>query len=71
TELLVAANLPVQPPSQMSISQFLQLMARDKKVLDGQLRLVLLKKLGEAFVTSDVELVDVSAVLAAAGVQDA
>lgn len=71
TKLLVAANLPVQPPSKMSVGQFLQLMARDKKVIDGQLRLVLLKSLGDAFVTSDVELSDVSAVLTSAGVQGA
>jgi len=28
-------------------------MGYDKKVLDGKLRLVLLRKLGEAYVTSD------------------
>ena len=31
----------------------MQHMAVDKKVLDGQLRLVLLKQLGEAVVTGD------------------
>ena len=32
----------------------LELMAQDKKVLDGQLRFILARGIGEAFVTSDV-----------------
>ena len=51
--VLVAANLPVKPPQDMSASDFIELMSVDKKVLDGQLRLVLLKSLGEAVVTAD------------------
>ncbi len=51
--LLVRAGLPVVPPQDMAASDFLQHMAVDKKVLDGKLRLVLLKKLGEAVVTGD------------------
>ncbi|SFO73818.1 3-dehydroquinate synthase [Ectopseudomonas composti] len=51
--LLQAAGLPVVPPQDMTPEQFLEHMAVDKKVLDGQLRLVLLKRLGEAVVTSD------------------
>ncbi|QNH06194.1 3-dehydroquinate synthase [Pseudomonas sp. B11D7D] len=51
--LLQAAGLPVVPPLDMTPEQFLEHMAVDKKVLDGQLRLVLLKRLGEAVVTSD------------------
>lgn len=51
--LLQAAGLPVVPPQDMTPEQFLQHMAVDKKVLDGQLRLVLLKRLGEAVVTAD------------------
>ena len=38
----------------MTVEQFLELMAVDKKVLDGQLRLVLLKSIGEAVVSKDV-----------------
>lgn len=51
--LLVRAGLPVVPPAGMRPEDFLRHMAIDKKVLDGQLRLVLLKRLGEATVTSD------------------
>ena len=51
--LLIRAGLPVVPPVNMRAEDFLKHMAVDKKVLDGQLRLVLLKRLGEAVVTSD------------------
>lgn len=51
--LLQAAQLPVVPPVQMTAADFMQHMALDKKVLDGQLRLVLLQALGEAIVTAD------------------
>lgn len=52
--LLERSNLPVKGPASMTNDDYLQLMAVDKKVMDGRLRLVLLKSLGEAFVTSDV-----------------
>jgi len=51
--LLQQANLPTAPPNQMDEAQFMQLMSIDKKVVDGSLRLVLLKALGEAVVTGD------------------
>ncbi|MBA1279767.1 MULTISPECIES: 3-dehydroquinate synthase [Pseudomonadaceae] len=51
--LLARAGLPVVPPTNMSAADFLQHMAVDKKVLNGKLRLVLLKRLGEAVVTGD------------------
>jgi 3-dehydroquinate synthase len=51
--LLQAAGLPVVPPREMTPAHFLEHMAVDKKVLDGQLRLVLLSALGEAVVTGD------------------
>jgi 3-dehydroquinate synthase len=46
--------LPVAPPSDLSAERFLELMAVDKKVLNGQLRLVLLQQLGTAVVTGEV-----------------
>lgn len=49
--ILVQAGLPVLPPESLSADQFLQYMAVDKKVKDGQMRLVLLKALGEAVVS--------------------
>ena len=51
--LLCRAGLPVVPPQEMTPEHFLEHMAVDKKVLDGQLRLVLLSQLGEAVVTAD------------------
>jgi len=51
--LFMAAGLPVVPPEEMTPEDFLAHMAVDKKVLDGQLRLVLLKSLGEAVVTAE------------------
>ncbi|PKL98202.1 MAG: 3-dehydroquinate synthase [Gammaproteobacteria bacterium HGW-Gammaproteobacteria-9] len=51
--LLQRAALPVVPPAQMRPQDFLEHMAVDKKVLDGRLRLVLLRQLGEAVVTGD------------------
>lgn len=53
-KLSEAANLPVTTPAAMKAEEFLPLMAVDKKVLDGRLRLVLLSKLGKAVVTEDV-----------------
>lgn len=51
--LLMRAGLPVVPPVEMSADDFLRHMAVDKKVLDGRMRLVLLRQLGEAVVTDD------------------
>jgi len=51
--LIERAKLPVHAPRSMSTDRFLQLMAVDKKVHDGVLRLVLLKKIGHAVVTDD------------------
>lgn len=63
--LFQAAGLPVVPPQEMTPAQFREHMAVDKKVLDGQLRLVLLRSLGEAVVTSDYPADILSATLAA------
>lgn len=51
--LLTAAGLPVAPPETMSCERFIELMAVDKKVIDGNLRLVLLQQLGQGVVTAD------------------
>ncbi|MFY0663778.1 MAG: 3-dehydroquinate synthase [Natronospirillum sp.] len=51
--LLLQANLPVQSPVGMTREDYIALMARDKKVDAGQLRLVLLKALGHAIVTAE------------------
>ena len=54
-DLLSRAGLPVSPPANISIEQYLDVMAIDKKTLDGNIRLVLLRALGEAFVTADYD----------------
>lgn len=55
-ETLVArAGLPVRPPDGMTPDDFRRLMARDKKVASGRVRLVLLRKLGEATMTADFD----------------
>ena len=54
--LLQRAALPIAAPTDMTEEQFLSLMAVDKKVLDGRLRLVLLASMGKAVVTDDVDL---------------
>jgi len=51
--LVAAAGLPTRPPAEISAERFMQLMAVDKKVLDGQLRLVLLRDIGKAVISAD------------------
>lgn len=50
-QLVRRARLPVRAPATLTNERFLDLMAVDKKVQDGRLRLVLLKSIGEAVVT--------------------
>lgn len=54
-ELLSLANLPIYPPAEMESKKFLDLMAVDKKVINGRLRLVLLEKMGSAIVTEEFD----------------
>ncbi|MDJ0812223.1 MAG: 3-dehydroquinate synthase [Woeseiaceae bacterium] len=63
--LLKAANLPVAPPA-VGSQAMLDAMGMDKKVLDKQLRFVVLDKLGHATVTSDYDRSVLDAVLEAA-----
>ncbi len=53
--LIRAANLPVEAPHNMNSADFLDYMSVDKKVLDGSLRLILLKACGKAVVSQDFE----------------
>ena len=50
--LLQAAGLPVKGPKGMTVDSYLEKMAVDKKNIDARIRLVLLKRLGDAFMTS-------------------
>jgi 3-dehydroquinate synthase len=52
--ILIEAKLPVVVPD-ISSDAFLSLMGQDKKVLDGQLRLVLLKEMGQAVITREFD----------------
>jgi 3-dehydroquinate synthase len=46
--LFKRARLPVNPPDSLSPERFLQLMSVDKKNVDGEIRLILLKAIGLA-----------------------
>jgi len=53
--LLHRAGLPTRPPESMGPETFERHMALDKKVVNGRVRLVLLKRLGEAYVSDDYD----------------
>ncbi|MES2683129.1 MAG: 3-dehydroquinate synthase [Pseudomonadota bacterium] len=55
TALVARAGLPIKPPAGMTPDDFRRLMAGDKKVAAGQLRFVLLKRLGNAVLTADFD----------------
>ncbi|BBB24317.1 3-dehydroquinate synthase [Isorropodon fossajaponicum endosymbiont JTNG4] len=49
-DLLEKANLPISIIGKISASDFMKAMLVDKKVINGNIRLILLKELGHAFV---------------------
>ena len=51
-KLIARANSPTISPDGMQPEDYLPYMWRDKKVLSGKLRLILLKSLGVSYVTS-------------------
>ena len=51
--LIRRARLPARAPAALSPARFLEAMSVDKKVLAGRLRLVLLRRIGEAVITDD------------------
>ncbi len=53
--LLKSAKLPVVPPEQMKVEQFIDLMAVDKKNVDGKIKLILLKEIGKASLPINVD----------------
>jgi 3-dehydroquinate synthase len=65
TAVLKAAGLPVQAPD-LGLERYLELMGHDKKVEGGRLRFVLLRRIGEAFVSDQVPAVALADVLGAA-----
>ncbi|MCK4674363.1 MAG: 3-dehydroquinate synthase [Gammaproteobacteria bacterium] len=58
--LIEQAKLPCNAPKSMTTEKFLDLMSVDKKVLDGVLRLVLMKGIGQSIVTDDYTLDDLN-----------
>jgi 3-dehydroquinate synthase len=53
--LLNRASLPASPPESMSGADFMGLMSVDKKVLDGKMRLVLMKDIGHSIISDDFD----------------
>ncbi len=60
--LLQRAGLPVAG-APLGGARYGELMRRDKKVAEGAIRFILLRSLGEAYVTADVAETDLAAVL--------
>lgn len=48
-------GMPVVPPADITVEQYLDLMASDKKAEAGRIRFVLLKGIGDAVLSADVE----------------
>jgi 3-dehydroquinate synthase len=55
-DFIVLSGLPGSIPETMTSEDFMVAMARDKKVDAGQLKFILLRSLGEGFVSDDVPL---------------
>ena len=53
--LLLKANLPILAPRDSTLEAFLEVMMVDKKNIHGAIRLVLMKQLGEAYISDDYD----------------
>lgn len=62
-DLLKQAGLPTCIPQNMPLEQFFVHMQRDKKVMHGKMRLILLRSLGKSYVDSDIPKIDIEQVL--------
>jgi 3-dehydroquinate synthase len=51
--LVEAAGLPTRPPAELGVQRFRELMAVDKKVVGGRIRLVLMRGIGGCLITAD------------------
>ncbi|MFT3735621.1 MAG: 3-dehydroquinate synthase [Rhodocyclaceae bacterium] len=59
--LLEKAGLPTKGPSLGGAARYIEYMRHDKKVADGALRLILLKKIGEAFISDAASIAQIEA----------
>ena len=62
--LVGRSKLPTRPPAGMQPADFIELMARDKKVASGKLRLVLMRAMGDAVLSSEFKSTALDATLA-------
>jgi len=62
-KLIARTGLPVSPPKGMRAQDFRELMSLDKKVAAGQLRLILMRQIGEACVSADFDAAELNATL--------
>jgi 3-dehydroquinate synthase len=53
--LLVTSGLPTDPPRELDGKRFMELMAVDKKVIDGKMRLILMKGIGRSVIADDAD----------------
>ena len=53
--IVKSAKLPTRAPGDLGADRMLELMAVDKKIKDGKLRLVLLNAIGEAELDGDFD----------------
>ena len=53
--LIERAQLPTRPPANLTAAEIIKVMGRDKKVMDGQVRLILLENIGSAIITAEFE----------------
>lgn len=54
-DLLQKANLPISINSKIDYQDFIDAMSVDKKAINGEIRLVLMKKIGQAFISSEYQ----------------
>ncbi len=62
--IIQESNLPTTAPKELSVEQFIALMSVDKKVLDGELRLVLMRQLGNSTIEEGIPIETLKSMLA-------
>ena len=60
--IFLQAELPITPPN-LGLDSYLELMQRDKKVQNKKIRLILLRDIGEAFISDEYDTNKLNAVL--------